>query len=266
MARKIVLTSGKGGVGKTTICANLGVALARLNKRVVLIDVDIGLNNLDVVMGVENKIVFDIVDVIEGKCRIKQALIQDLNYPNLYIMPSAHSYNKAQVTAKNIKTVVENLSQYFDFVLIDCPAGIDEPFKRAVFGADEAIVVVTPHLSSLRDADKVLSVLTNYSISDISLVVNRVRGDMVLDKNMLSSKKISEILNTKLCGVIPEDDDISRFLGIGKTVNRECESYLAFNIMAKNILGQTQNVFDCTQKYKGFSGFFKRLAKKIWKH
>lgn len=262
MARKIVLTSGKGGVGKTTICANLGVALARLNKRVVLVDVDIGLNNLDVVTGVENKIVFDIVDVIEGKCRVKQALVQDINYPNLYIMPSAHSYNKAQVTAQNVKRVIDLLNDYFDFVLIDCPAGIDEPFKRAVCGADEALVVVTPHLSSLRDADKVLMMLNSFEINDISLVVNRLRGDMVLDKEMLDAKKISDLLNTRLSGIIPEDDNITMLLGVGKTVNKACESFDAFNMLAKNILGETKYLYDCTEKYKGFLGFFKRAIRK----
>ena len=184
MARKIVITSGKGGVGKTTVCANLGMALAKLGKRVCLVDVDIGLNNLDVVTGVENKIVFDIVDVIQNRCRIKQALVQDLNQPNLFIMPSAHSYNKSQVTAENVKRVIDGLNDYFDFVLIDCPAGIDEPFKRAVCGADEALVVVTPHLSSMRDADKVMLMLGNFNIKDFSIVINRVRGDMILDKEM----------------------------------------------------------------------------------
>lgn len=262
MARKIVLTSGKGGVGKTTICANLGVALARLNKRVVLVDVDIGLNNLDVVTGVENKIVYDIVDVIEGKCRIKQALVQDINFPNLYIMPSAHSYNKAQVTAENVKKVIEGLNDYFDFVLIDCPAGIDEPFKRAVSGADEALVVVTPHLSSLRDADKVLMLLSSYDIKEYSLVVNRVRGDMVLDKEMIDCKKISELLDAKLSGIIPEDDNITTFLSVGRTVNKSCESYEAFNMLARNILGETNKVYDCTEKYRGLFGFFKRALRR----
>ena len=262
MARKIVLTSGKGGVGKTTICANLGYSLARLNKRVVLVDVDIGLNNLDVVTGIENKIVYDIVDVIEGKCRFRQALVQDMTFPNLYIMPSAHSYNKAKVTAENVKKVVDDMAEYFDFVLIDCPAGIDEPFRRAVYGADEALVVVTPHLSSLRDADKVLMMLSNYKISTYSLVVNRVRGDMVLGKEMLSAEKISQLLCAQVSGIIPEDDAITTFLSIGKSVNKECESYFAFNLLAKNILGDTDKVYDCTKKYKGFLGFFKRSIRK----
>lgn len=262
MARKIVITSGKGGVGKTTICANLGMSLARKHKRVVLIDVDLGLNNLDVVMGVENKIVYDIVDVIENKCRVKQALIQDINYPNLYIMPSAHSYNKSQVTAENVKKVINALNDYFDFVLIDCPAGIDEPFKRAVYGADEAIVVVTPHLSSLRDADKSIMVLNSFNITEISLVVNRVRGDMILNNQMLDCKKISEILNTKLCGVIPEDDNISTSLSLGKTVTKDSESFLAFNILANNLFEDNKKLYDCTEKYKGIVGYFKRLLKK----
>ena len=262
MARKIVITSGKGGVGKTTICANLGVSLAKLGKRICLVDVDIGLNNLDVVTGVENKIVFDLVDVIQNRCRIKQALVQDLNQPNLFIMPSAHSYNKSQVTAENVKRVIDGLNDYFDFVLIDCPAGIDEPFKRAVFGADEAIVVVTPHLSSLRDADKVLLMLGNFNIKDYSIVINRVRGDMILDKEMLDCKKIAEILDTRLSGIIPEDDSITTFLSVGRTVNRACNSYEAFSLLAKNILGETTKVFDCTEKYKGFTGFFKRIILK----
>ena len=244
MARKIVITSGKGGVGKTTICANLGVMLAKLNKRVVLVDVDIGLNNLDVVTGIENKIVFDIVDVIENKCRLKQALIQDLNYPNLYIMPSAHSYNCSQVTSENVKKVIDGLNEYFDFILIDCPAGIDEPFKRAVSGADEALVVVTPHLSSLRDADKVLMVLNSYNITDISLIVNRVRGDMILDKEMLDANKIAELLNVKLCGIIPEDDNISVLLSLGRTVNRGCEAYSAFTILANNMFEDKKKLYD----------------------
>lgn len=262
MARKIVITSGKGGVGKTTICANLGVALARLNRRVVLVDVDLGLNNLDVVTGIENKIVYDIVDVIEGKCRVRQALVQDLNFPNLYIMPSAHSYNKSKVTKESVKLVVDSLSDFFDFILIDCPAGIDEPFSRAVFGADEALVVVTPHLSSLRDADKVLMLLGSYNISNYSLVVNRVRGDMVVDKEMIDAKKISQILSADLSGIIPEDDSITTFLSVGRFVNNSCESFIAFNLLAKHILGESKKLYDCTQKYKGFVGFFKRAIRR----
>ncbi|MDD2445658.1 MAG: septum site-determining protein MinD, partial [Clostridia bacterium] len=152
MARKIVITSGKGGVGKTTICANLGVKLANLGFRVALVDVDIGLNNLDVVMGIENKIVFDLADVVSAKCRVKQALIQDDRYPTLYIMPSAQLDCKNIISGPQVKNVVDMLSSSFDYILIDCPAGVENGFHRAVFCANEALIVVTPHISSIRDA------------------------------------------------------------------------------------------------------------------
>ena len=266
MARKIVITSGKGGVGKTTICANLGLHLSKLDKRVVLIDVDIGLNNLDVITGVENKIVFDIVDVIEKKCRVKQALIQDVFQKNLYIMPSAHSYNKANVTAENIKSVVEILDPFFDFVLIDCPAGVDAPFHRAVYGANEAIVVVTPHISSIRDADKVATLLLGYNLDNIHLVVNKVRGDLIMDKEMISVKEIASALSIDILGVVPEDDEIS----VGNSfwhnnLSDRAVSKIAFSYLAENLCFGTNKFYDCTKKYKGIIGYFKRGIKKIVK-
>ena len=190
MARKIVITSGKGGVGKTTVCANLGVQLANLGFRVALFDADIGLNNLDVVMGIENRVVYDIADVIKGKCRIKQALVQDERYPTLYVMPSAQMENKQILSGEQIKLVVDLVSPNFDYILIDCPAGVDIGFHRAVFSANEALVVVTPHISSVRDADKVLSILSNYKLHSKSLIINRVRGDMLLNGEIISIEKI----------------------------------------------------------------------------
>ena len=180
MARKIVITSGKGGVGKTTICANLGARLASLGFRVCLMDVDIGLNNLDVVMGIEKKVMFDIIDVIEGRCRAKQALVQDHRIQSLYVMPSAHSYSASNVTGDKIKEVIDALDPSFDYILIDCPAGVEAGFHRAVYSANEAIVVVTPHISSVRDADKVLSILAGYDLVHKSIIINRIRGDLVL--------------------------------------------------------------------------------------
>ena len=269
MARKIVITSGKGGVGKTTVCANLGLHLSKLNKRVVLIDVDIGLNNLDVITGVENKIVFDIVDVIEKRCRVKQALIQDVFQQNLYIMPSAHSYNKANVTAENIKSVVEILDPFFDFVLIDCPAGVDEPFHRAVYGANEAILVVTPHISSIRDADKVATLLTSYNLNGVHLIVNKARGDLIMDKEMISVEEISSALCIDTLGVVPEDDEIS----VGNSfwhnnLSEKAVSNRAFSYIAENLCFGTNKCFDCTKKYKGILGYFKRGIKRIvkWKN
>ena len=163
MARKIVFTSGKGGVGKTTICANLGVSLAELGFRVVLLDMDIGLNNLDVVIGVEKRVLFDLSDVVSGRCRVKQALIQDSKFPNLYILPSS-SGKVENISSSSIKNVVSILDSSFDYILLDCPAGVDAGFHRAVFSATEAIIVVTPHLSSLRDASKVLTLLNQYHL------------------------------------------------------------------------------------------------------
>lgn len=262
MSRTIVITSGKGGVGKTSICSNLGIKLARLGFRVVLVDVDIGLNNLDVVMGVENQVVFDLVDVIENKCRVKQALIQDFNEPSLYVMPSAHSYNKTSVTIQNVKKVIVELEEYFDYILLDCPAGIDLPFKRAVESAKEALVVVTPHISSLRDADKVISLLKNQNISEINLVVNRVRGDMVMDKEMLSPQEIQDLLKIPLIGVIPEDDNVSVSSMCGTGVSVDSDVSKALNVLAQNINNGTQNIFDCTSKYRGLFGAVRRSIKR----
>lgn len=258
MARKIVITSGKGGVGKTSICANLGMHLAGMGLRVVLIDVDIGLNNLDVVMSIENKVVFDIVDVIENRCRIKQALVQDFLNSNLYTLPSVHSHSTILVTGENIKKVIDNLATFFDYVLIDCPAGIDAPFKRAIFGAEEAIVVATPHLSSLRDADKVVNLLLSGNIKNIGLIVNRVRGDLMLEKEIMTVGDISQALNLPLLGVVPEDDKMS--MGLIRT--NSGGAYKAINMSAKNLHNNTGKLYDCTLQFKGFWGAIKRGLRK----
>jgi|LGVF01.2.fsa_nt_gb septum site-determining protein MinD len=258
VARKIVITSGKGGVGKTTICANLGSKLASLNQRVVMLDVDLGLNNLDVVMGIENKVVYDIVDVIEGKCRAKQALIQDRRQPSLYTMPSAHIYTKNKVTGYGVKRVVDQLAESFDYVLIDCPAGIDSGFHRAVFSASEAIVVTTPHIASIRDADKVISILNSYSLNSVNFVINRIRGDLVLNGQMIDVKNIANLLKVKLLGIIPDDDEISTSSSLGASINNRSESYLAFKYLSKNVHMGSSKMFDYTQKYRGFIGNIKR--------
>ena len=203
MARKIVLTSGKGGVGKTTICANLGVQLASLGFRTVLVDVDIGLNNLDVVMGLEKKVVFDITDVIMGKCRAKQALIEDDRFQNLFLLPSSHYSGKAKILGEHVRSVLNMLDSSFDYILIDCPAGVDAGFHRAVFSANEAIVVVTPHLSSLRDASKVIGLLSEYDITSKGLVINRMRGDLLANGEMLRVEDVVRAMHIPLYGVIP---------------------------------------------------------------
>lgn len=261
MARKIVLTSGKGGVGKTTITANLGANLAKLGFRVVLLDVDIGLNNLDVVMGVENQVVFDITDVIMGKCRARQALVQDKAIPSLYILPSSHSYNRTKILGEHIKNVVDLLDSSFDYILIDCPAGVEAGFHRAVFSANEAIIVVTPHLSSIRDADKVLGLLREYNLQDVGLVINRMRGDLLLNGELMNIESIVRALNIPLLGVIPEDDAIGSSCSVGGHLS-SVESARSFTLLSENIHNGSKKIFDCTYKYRGLFGYIKRNIRK----
>ncbi|MBP3345319.1 MAG: septum site-determining protein MinD [Clostridia bacterium] len=261
MARKIVMTSGKGGVGKTTVCANLGINLAKLGFRVVIIDVDIGLNNLDVVMGIEDQIVFDITDVVMGKCRAKQALVQDRFISSLYIMPSAQAYNKTNILGEHIKNVLDMLDSSFDYILIDCPAGVEAGFHRAVFPANEALIVVTPHLSSIRDADKVASLLDEYNIEYKGLVINRMRGDLLLNGDMLNIESIVKALNLPLLGVIPEDDGIGSSCSVGGRM-QSIESARAFTLLSENIHNGSKKIFDCTYKYRGLMGYLRRNIKK----
>ena len=259
MARKIVITSGKGGVGKTTICANLGMRLSSLGNRVVMLDTDIGLNNLDVVMNIENRVVYDIADIVEGKCRIKQALIQDLRYPTLFTLPSNHLYTDTKITSYAIKSIVEQLSEVFDYVLIDCPAGIDSGFHRAVYSATEAIVVTTPNLSSIRDASKVLTILNSYNLDNVGFVVNRMRGDLIMNGKMLNISQICSLLHGELLGVIPDDDSISSLscTNAYKTAGGD-----AFKMLANNIHNGKIKMYDYTAKYRGFFVAIKRSLRK----
>ena len=208
MGEVIVITSGKGGVGKTTTTANVGTGLAMLGKKVVLIDTDIGLRNLDVVMGLENRIVYNLVDVVENNCRIKQALIKDKRYPNLYLLPSAQTKDKTAVTPEQMKKLADDLKEEFDYILMDCPAGIEQGFKNAVAGADRALVVTTPEVSAIRDADRIIGLLEANEIGSTHLVVNRLRTDMVKEGNMMSSEDVVEILAVDLIGAILDDEQI----------------------------------------------------------
>ncbi len=261
MSRVIVLTSGKGGVGKTTVTANLGMHLANKNYRVCMIDMDIGLNNLDVVMNMEDRVMYTMIDVIEHKCRLKEALIQDDHFPLLYILSSGGLNQNLSIGLSQIKQVVNELSNLFDFVLIDCPAGIDAGFKRAVSCADEAIVITTPHLSSVRDADKVVTILTSYNIMNKRFVVNRARGDLIQDKVMIDVYDIGKTLNIDFGGVIPEDDKI--IVNTSSDIqNYKIACNRAFDILANNIIHNERKMFDCTYKYKGLFGSIKKLLKR----
>ena len=207
-ARVIVITSGKGGVGKTTTTANIGASLADKGHKVLLIDTDIGLRNLDVVMGLENRIVYDLIDVIEERCRISQALIKDKRCPNLVLLPAAQIRDKNDVNADQMKELISSLKDSFDYILIDCPAGIEQGFKNAIAAANEAIVVTTPEVSATRDADRIIGLLEAAGIKNPRLVINRLRIDMVKDKNMLSVEDILDILAVKLLGVVPDDENV----------------------------------------------------------
>ena len=208
MSEVIVVTSGKGGVGKTTTAANIGTGLAMLGHKVAVVDTDIGLRNLDVVMGLENRIVYNLVDVIYGNCRLKQALIRDKRYSNLYLLPSAQTKDKTAVTPEQMIKLTEEMSNYFDYIILDCPAGIEQGFKNAIAGADRAIVVTTPEVSAIRDADRIIGLLEANDISQIELIINRIRPDMIQKGDMMSVDDVIEILAINLLGIIPDDQQI----------------------------------------------------------
>ena len=262
MARRIVITSGKGGVGKTTVCANLGYTLARNGLNVLMLDLDMGLNNLDVVMGMENKIVYDIVDVIEGRCRPKQALVQDFTLPKLYLLPSIQQCYDKKIEYESIGKVLDELEFMFDYILIDCPAGVDYGFVRAVSLAREAIVVTTPHISAVRDSDKVFSILNNYELTGKYLIVNRARGDLMVNGDMISVDTITDYMKVDLLGVVPDDDIISCQLLSGGNIDPSSEAYVAFDMIANSLHGGVRKIYDCTKRYRGFVGSIRRSLRR----
>lgn len=217
MGEVVVVTSGKGGVGKTTATANIGTALAALGKKVALVDTDIGLRKLDLVLGLENRIVFNLIDVTSGNCRLKQALIRDKRLDGLYFLPAAQTRDKTAVTPEQMRSLCEELKKEFDYVLVDCPAGIEQGFKNAVAGADRALVVTNPEISSVRDADRIIGLLEASEIRDTRLIVNRIRPVMVKQGNMLDVEDILDNLRIDLIGIVPEDETILISTNRGRT-------------------------------------------------
>ncbi len=260
MSEVIVVTSGKGGVGKTTTSANIGCGLALEGKKVVLVDSDIGLRNLDVVMGLENRIVYDLVDVIEGTCRLKQALIKDKRYQGLFLLPAAQTRDKNAVSPEQMKKLCQNIKDMgFEYIIIDCPAGIEQGFKNAVAGADRAVVVTTPEVSAVRDADRIIGLLEANGISNPGLIVNRLRVDMVKRGDMMSVDDVKEILSVDVLGVVPDDEDVVITTNKGEPAVTEENSRAgrAYRNITLRLMGEEVPFMDLSEN----EGFFGRLKK-----
>jgi len=239
MCEVIVVTSGKGGVGKTTTSANVGTGLAKAGKKVCLIDTDIGLRNLDVVMGLENRIVYNLVDVIEGNCRIKQALIRDKRNPGLCLMPSAQTRDKSAVTPSQMIKMIDSLKESFDYIILDCPAGIEQGFQNAIAGAGRALVVTTPEVSAIRDADRIIGLLEANEFKQIDLIINRMRMDLVKRGDMMSSKDVIDILAIPLIGIVPDDENVVIATNQGEPlVGTSTPAGLSYQNICERIMGQ----------------------------
>lgn len=263
MSEVIVITSGKGGVGKTTTSANIGTGLAYLGKKVVLIDTDIGLRNLDVVMGLENRIIYNLVDVVEGNCRLKQALIRDKRYPNLYLLPSAQTRDKTSVNPEQMRKLTTLLREQFDFVILDCPAGIERGFQNAVAGADRAIVITTPEVSAIRDADRIIGLLNAHEMSKIDLVVNRLRQDMIKRGDMMSMDDVVDILSVTLLGAVYDDENVVVATNQGEPlVCGNTSAGRAFMNICRRILGEEVPFLDLEKEksiWFRFGGIFQKI-------
>ena len=264
MGEVIVITSGKGGVGKTTTTANLGTALAALGKKVVVVDGDTGLRNLDVLMGLENRIVYTIMDVIENRCRLKQALIKDKRYPSLFLLPTAQTKDKDDIKSEDMLSIVNELKEEFDYVIIDSPAGIEQGFENAVIGADRAIVVVNPEITSVRDADRVIGKLDAKGLEDHAVIVNRLNYEMTKRGDMLDVPDIIETLSVKLLGVVPDDRSITVSTNKGEPIvlDDKAQSGQAFKNIARRLNGEEVPLLKLGSESTGLFSAIRRLFKK----
>lgn len=265
MGRAIVITSGKGGVGKTTTTANIGTGLAIMGNKVVVVDTDIGLRNLDVVMGLENRIVYDIVDVVEKTCRLKQGLIRDKRFDGLYLLPAAQTKDKTAVKPEQMIELIKELKEEcFDYIIIDSPAGIEQGFQNSIAGADEAIIVTTPEISAVRDADRVIGLLEAQGLHNPKLIINRIRYDMVKRGDMMNVEDIIDILAVDLLGVIPDDEAIVISTNKGEPVVSEEGplSAKAFRNICDRILGKEVEFLNLETSEGKFSRLIKLLFSK----
>lgn len=253
--RVITITSGKGGVGKTTTTANLAMALARLDKRVVAIDADIGLRNLDLVMGLENRIVYDLVDVIEERCALRQAMIKHKEYPHLYLIPASQNRDKTAVSPQHMKTIAMQLKESHDFILIDSPAGIEWGFKNALAPADEVIIVSNPEVSSVRDADRIIGIIENHDTPlKVRLIVNRLKPNLVKRGDMLSVEDVVDMLSIRLIGIIPDDETVLKSSNMGIAASGIVGQ--AYENIARRLSGEDVEFLELNA---GFLGRFRRL-------
>lgn len=259
MGEAIVVTSGKGGVGKTTSSANIATALALHGKKVCMVDTDIGLRNLDVVMGLENRIIFDLVDVAEGRCRLEQALVKDKRFDELYLLPAAQTKDKHAVEPEDVKKMVDTLKKDFDYVIIDCPAGIEQGFRNAVAGADQGIVLTTPETASVRDADRIIGLLDKEGIQSPKLIINRAKVNMMKHGDMLDIDEICAILAIDLLGIVPDDEYVIKAANSGEptVMNPNSKASAAYRNIARRILGDSVPLMALVEK----SGLFSKVRK-----
>ncbi|MFC7371247.1 septum site-determining protein MinD [Fictibacillus iocasae] len=257
MGEAIVITSGKGGVGKTTTSANIGTALALSGKKVCLVDTDIGLRNLDVLMGLENRIIYDLVDVVEERCKLNQALIKDKRFECLFLLPAAQTKDKSSVQPHQMKKIIQELKQDYDYVIIDCPAGIEQGFKNAVAGADKSIVVTNPEKSSVRDADRIIGLLEQEDMEPPKLIVNRLRNHLAKSGDMLDIDEIVAVLSIELLGVVIDDESVIKAANKGEPValTPDSKASIAYRNIARRILGESVPLLSLDEE----KGFFTKI-------
>ncbi|MCT7961747.1 septum site-determining protein MinD [Laspinema sp. D1] len=264
MSRIIVVTSGKGGVGKTTTTANLGMALAKRGRNVAVVDADFGLRNLDLLLGLENRIVYTAVEVLAGQCRLEQALVKDKRQPKLSLLPAAQNRMKDVVTADQMKQIVAQLVGKYDYIVIDSPAGIEMGFQNAIAAATEAIIVTTPEIAAVRDADRVVGLLEANGVKKINLIVNRIKPAMVEANDMMSVEDVQEILAVSLLGVIPDDERVIVSTNRGEPLvlaDQPSVAGVAFDNIARRLEGEKVDFLDMRVPQENF---FSRLRKRIF--